>query len=299
MSSLLKCESLTKKFRGVVALDRLNLEIAEGSMYGLIGTNGAGKTTLIKIAMNILAPSAGTVEVMGCNSRKLYGPMFEQIGYVSENQELPDWMTVEYFLAYVKEFYPAWDDAAAREMVYQFELPLKRKLRQLSRGMRMKAALASALAYRPRFVVMDEPFSGLDPSVRDELIRALLERAGEATVLISSHDLAEIESFASHIGYLQDGRMQFSEEMNALAGRFREVEVTLASPVERRDQWPASWIHPESSPAVIRFVETRFDRDKTSAEIAQRFPSANNVSYRPMPLREIFVAMAKNKPKAA
>jgi len=96
--------------------------------------------------------------------------------------------------------------------------------------MKMKAALASALAYRPRLIILDEPFTELDPLVRDEFSEGLLERAAGATVLISSHDLVEIESFVSHIGYLEKGRMQFSEEMSALADPFREVEITFAAP---------------------------------------------------------------------
>ena len=122
---------------------------------------------------------------------------------------MPEWMTVGYFLAYLKPFYPTWDDARAEELLRQFDLPRDRKLKHLSRGMKMKAALASSLAYRPKLIVLDEPFSGLDPLVRDEFIEGLLESAGEATILISSHDLAEIESFASHVGYLDEESCNF------------------------------------------------------------------------------------------
>ncbi len=94
----------------------------------------------------------------------------------------------------------------------------------------MKAALASVLAYRPALIVLDEPFSGLDPLVRDEFIESLLARAAETTIFLSSHDLSEIESFASHVGYLEGGKMLFSEEMAVLADRFREVTVTLEAP---------------------------------------------------------------------
>ncbi len=136
-------------------------------------------------------------------------------------------MTVGYLMSYLKPFYPAWDDARASELLRQFDLPLDRKLKHLSRGMWMKTALASSLAYRPSLIVLDEPFTGLDPLVRDELIEGVLDAAEGATILISSHDLAEIETFASHIGYLDRGRLQFSEEMTSLAARFREIEITF------------------------------------------------------------------------
>jgi ABC-2 type transport system ATP-binding protein len=118
-----------------------------------------------------------------------------------------EWMTVGYLLAYLKPFYETWNDQRARELIRQFNLPLDRQIRHLSRGMRMKAALASSLAYHPRLLEVDEPFSGLDPLVREDLIEGLVESAEETTILISSHDLGEIESFASHIGYLDRGRL--------------------------------------------------------------------------------------------
>jgi len=179
------------------------------------------------------------------------------------NQEMPNWMTVEYFMAYLKPFYPNWDDQHATALLRQFELPPDRKLRHLSHGMRMKAALASSLAYHPRLLVLDEPFTGLDPLVRDELIEGVLENAEGATILISSHDLTEIESFASHIGYLDRGRLQFSEEMATLSDRFREVEITLQSSSPPSVPWPVTWVNAQQSAAVVRFVETQFEQDRT------------------------------------
>src|ERR1019366_8410794 len=149
------------------------------------------------------------------------------IGYVSETQEMPDSMTVGAFLSYLRPFYPTWDLALEKQLLSDFALPLDRELRHLSRGMRMKAAFASTLCYRPALLVLDEPFSGLDPLVRDELIQGLLDRIGETTIFLSSHDLAEIESFASHVGYLEQGSLLFSEEMTTLSNRFRRVEFQV------------------------------------------------------------------------
>lgn len=299
--SILKTFDLTKKFRGTVALNSLNLEVPEGSVYALIGANGAGKTTAIKILMNILQPTSGSAETLGFVSQKLSPREFQQIGYVSENQEMPEWMTVGYFMAYLKPFYPTWDDARAEELLRQFELPRDRKLKHLSRGMKMKAALASSLAYRPKLIVLDEPFSGLDPLVRDELIEGLLESASESTIFISSHDLAEIESFSSHVGYLESGRLKLSEEMTALSARFREVEVTLDQPAP--PNWPAtlpeSWLRPETSAAVVRFVESQFEEARTMAEVRKMFGEPRGVSINAMPLRSIFVTLAKAERRAA
>jgi ABC-2 type transport system ATP-binding protein len=299
MSDPIRCVELSKKFRGVVAVDRLNLSVPEGAIYALVGTNGAGKTTAIKTLMNILRPSGGSAEVLGVDSRRISPRELAQIGYVSENQEMPEWMTVKYFLAYLKPFYPQWDDDLARELVREFDLPPDRTLRHLSRGMKMKAALASSLAYRPKLIVLDEPFSGLDPLVRDEFIEGLLERAAGATMLISSHDLAEIESFASHVGYLDCGRLLFSEEMGALAGHFREIEVTLDAPPVLPAAWPQDWIRAETSSAVVRFVDSRFDQERSLDQIRRVFPNARNIAVNAMPLREIFIALARTRRQAA
>jgi ABC-2 type transport system ATP-binding protein len=277
----------------VAAVDGLQLEVPEGSIYALIGPNGAGKTTLIKMLMNVLRPSAGRCVVLDTDSRRLSASDFERIGYVSENQELPEWMTVDYFLGYLKAFYKSWDDGLETELRREFQLPGERRLGQLSRGMKMKAALASSLAYHPRLILLDEPFSGLDALVRDELIAGLLERAADTTILVSSHDLAEVESFATHMGFMDAGRLQCSEETAKLYERYREIEVTLERTGSVPGDWPESWSKPRTSEGIVRFVESRFDASRTEAAIAERFPGATYVAVRPMSLRDIFVSLAQ------
>ena len=141
--------------------------------------------------------------------------------------------------------------------------------------------------------MLDEPFSGLDPLVRDELIEGLIERAPETTIFLSSHDLAEIESFSSHVGYLEQGRLLFSEEMSVLSDRFREVTVTLESPAPLPANLPPAWLHPQTADCVVRFVHSA-NNDSTAEEIAHFFPTARDISLDPMPLRAIFLAIAKD-----
>jgi len=300
MSDTLRTIGLRKRFGRTKVLDGLDMAVPEGAIYGLVGPNGVGKSTTIKILMNIYRASGGRAEVFERDSRKISPKRdLTRIGYVSENQEFPEWMTVGYFMAYLKPFYPAWDDERAEELLRQFELPRGRKLMHLSHGMRMKAALASSLAYRPQLIILDEPFTGLDSLVRDELIEGLLESAEGATIFISSHDLAEIESFASHVGYLDRGRLQFSEEMSSLIQRFREVEVTLEGPALRANGWPATWLNVEQSPALVRFVDAQFDAEKSTADVRRVFGEGSAVAVRPMPLRQIFVTLARAGRKAA
>jgi len=293
MNNPIHTENLTKRFRSVEALRDLNLVVPENAIYALVGPNGAGKTTAIKILMNILQPTSGSAAVMGHKSADLRGKLFSSIGYVSENQRLPDWMRVSAFFDFLRPFYRSWDRDLERDLMRQFDLPLDRKLGKLSRGMRMKAALASALAFHPKLIVLDEPFTGLDPLVRDELIQGLLERAEESTVFISSHDLGEIESFASHIGYLERGELRLSEELSTLSDRFREVELTFDSPPVLPAQPPDTWMQLSSSAAVVGFVETRFDQERTNQQIQQILGAPRSVTVSPMSLRSIFLVMAK------
>lgn len=290
----IQTEGLTKRFGRVQALDGVSFSVPEGAVHALVGPNGAGKTTLIKILMNIFRASSGKAAVLGMDSKKIAGREFASIGYVSENQQLPGWMRVGVFLSYLRPFYPTWDNELESKLVRHLALPLDRKLRHLSRGMRMKAALASALAFRPKLIVLDEPFSGLDPLVRDELGKALMENAANSTIFVSSHDLAEIEAFATHVAYLDSGSLLFSEEMASLNARFREVELTFDKATALPTDLPANWLEPRATDCVLRFVDAAFSQDKLEAEIARRFGPVRHAECKPMSLRAVFLATAKS-----
>jgi ABC-2 type transport system ATP-binding protein len=294
MTPVIQTQNLSRSYGRTEALKGLDLTIPERAIYALVGPNGAGKTTIIKLLMNILRPTTGSAKVLGHRVSDVAGEVFTRIGYVSENQELPEWMTVRYFLDYLRPFYPTWDRNLEQHLLRQFDLPLDRKLKHLSRGMKMKVALASVLAYRPALIVLDEPFSGLDPLVRDELIEGLLERATETTILLSSHDLAEIESFATHVGYIDRGRLLFSDEMATLTDRFREVEITLNQPEPLPANFPATWLQPQAAGTVIRFTHTEAANGAATTELAQAFPNARDITLTPMTLRSIFLAIARS-----
>ena len=123
MTAVIRTHQLSKHYRGVVALDHVNLEVQESAVYTLVGQNGAGKTTAIKILMNLISATDGTAEVLGTDSRKIRGKSYTRIGYVSENQEIPEWMKVGALLEYLRDFYPTWDLALEQSFVKQFDLP--------------------------------------------------------------------------------------------------------------------------------------------------------------------------------
>jgi ABC-2 type transport system ATP-binding protein len=158
--------------------------------------------------------------------------------------------------------------------------------------MRMKAALTSALAFRPKLIVLDEPLSGLDPLVRDDLMASLMELRGETTVLLSSHDLAEIESFASHVGYMDDGRLLLSESMPGIRNRFRGIAIRAAAPLAVPDSLPAEWRQFAANENTACWMETSYDSEQSEARARQIF-GAVEISSTPMTLREVFLSLAK------
>lgn len=305
MTNAIETSGLRRQFWRKKAVRKVDLAVPTGSIYAFLGPNGAGKTTTIKMLMNLLPPSGGEAQVLGTPCRKLRARHFQSIGYVSENQDLPEWMTVGRFLRYLKPFYPSWDDSFCADLVERFQLPLDRKLRHLSRGMKVKAALVSSLVYHPRLLVLDEPFTGLDPLVRDQLTEGVLELVGSGdwTVFLSSHDLQEVENIASHVGFLADGELLFSESREALMDRFREVEVVLEEPQGWPEDSPASWLlSPESqrepTQRVFRFTVSNREELESTQILPSLFPALIDSTVSPMSLRAIFVALAARSGEA-
>ena len=242
---IVETHHVAKRFGRFEAIDDLNLAVPEGSVFALIGPNGTGKTTTIRMLMNILHPDRGDITVLGTPSRNLGPGDFQRIGYVSESQRLPGGLTLEQYFAYLRSLYPAWDRGLEKELCAQFELPPSRRIRHLSHGMRLKTLLVGALAFRPKLLVLDEPLSGLDTLVRDEVVNGLLQQAGDTTILISSHELTEIESFTTHVAFMLNGRLFLQEAIEALQTRFRAVSVTLSAVKKLPETLPEGWFLPE------------------------------------------------------
>jgi ABC-2 type transport system ATP-binding protein len=295
MENAIETYHLTKSFGKNIAVKDLNLHVPRGSIFAFLGPNGAGKTTTIKTVMNIMMPNQGTATVFGVDSKKLSPTEFIQIGYVSENQDLPVWMTVKQFLNYCKSMYPNWDGDFCQSLLKQFDLPLNRKLRDLSRGMKMKAALVSSLAYRPKLLIFDEPFSGLDPLVREEFINGVLEitETENWTIFISSHDIDEVERLADWVAMIDKGELMINEKTEDLQRRFRQVELTLNEPSSSQLSFPEEWLLPEQKGRAIRFIDTQYQGEDSEQKIRSLLPQCTDIVVKGMSLREIFLVLAK------
>ena len=298
MPDAIETRNLTRRFGRLDAVNGLTLAVPAGSIFALIGPNGAGKTTTIKLLMNLVRPTGGAASVLGTDSRRLAVRDFQRIGYVSENQHLPDWMTPAELLDYCRPLYPTWDRDFEKKLQADLGLTSRTPLRKLSRGTRMKAALLASLAYRPELVVLDEPFTGLDPLVRDERIRALLEVPEDRpwTVFISSHDVDEVERLADWVGFMTNGRLAFSEPVASLLTRFRVVEVVAADGDAPDFPQVNGWIFQGRAGRTLRFIDTSHDRADAQDRITSTFRDTE-IRTAPMALRDIFVALARTSPR--
>ncbi len=210
--SVIDISQLTRRFGSNEALSSVTLRLPRGGVYGLVGANGAGKTTLIKHVMGLLKAESGSVRVFGLDPVADPVGVLSRIGYLSEENDLPGWMTVAELLRYSRAFYPQWDAAYAEELRTTFALDAAAKIKNLSKGQKARAGLLVALAYRPELLVLDEPSSGLDPLVRRDILGAVIRTIAHEgrTVLFSSHLLDEVEEVADHVTMIRGGRILMS-----------------------------------------------------------------------------------------
>lgn len=219
-------------FRKMV-LDGVNLEVKTGSIYALLGRNGSGKTTFIRTVLGIYRKDAGEVLIFGRDPNS-HGPaILSRVGYVPETLAAYESITVGQLIEFLRPFYRTWDNAICYNLLSRYELPLDVKLRDLSKGMKTKVSLIAALAHRPEFLLLDDPTIGLDAVTLEEVFETLHEASTRegTTVLISSHNIDEVEKIATHVGLLKEGRMLLSDTVAGLRTRTREVRMTFRDEV--------------------------------------------------------------------
>lgn len=220
---------VTKDYPGHTALADVTLEIPAGHVVGLIGRNGAGKTTLLQIAAGLVLPTSGTCTTLGRRTDQLDSPELTHLGFVMQEAKFIEWMTVAQHLDFTASFYPSWDRDLQRRLVDTLEVPLKRKIADLSTGDRQKVGILLGVCHRPALLLLDEPMSSLDPIVRTRMLDVLLERLRDdgCTVVISSHLLDDVEKIVDWIIALDTGRVVENCALDALQESFAEWTVTM------------------------------------------------------------------------
>ena len=237
LTQVIEVQQLTRRFGATVALRDVTLAVRQGTVLGLVGENGAGKTTLIQHLLGLLKPQSGAVRVFGVEPVAAPERVLVQIGYVSDTRQLPMWLRVQELLDYWSAFYPNWDSGYAQQLLDMFELPLRQRLKTLSRGQLARAALLAAVAHRPPVLILDEPSSGLDPLVRRDILSAVIRNVAEEgrTVLFSSHLLEEVQRVSDHLVLLHRGEVKLEGALDDVLGRHVRVDLRLSEPRENWD----------------------------------------------------------------
>ncbi|MEQ9410842.1 MAG: ABC transporter ATP-binding protein [Fuerstiella sp.] len=232
--AMVEIRSLERRFGDKQALDDVTLDIPAGVVFGLVGENGAGKTTLLKHLLGLLRPSAGSVRVFGLDPVAEPARVLGQIGYLSEDRDLPLWMRIDQLMHYTSAFYPHWDHDYAAELVQMFELPKGQRLKTLSRGQLARVGLLLAIAHRPPLLLLDEPSSGLDPLVRRDILSAIIRTVADdgRTVLFSSHLLDEVQRVSDHVAMLHQGRLLLCDALDAVLQQHSRWTIRLPEPLQ-------------------------------------------------------------------
>jgi len=222
---------LRKDYGPIAAVRGLDLQVPRGSICGFLGRNGAGKTTTIKVLLGMARPSGGSARVFGlaADAPDASVEIRRRTGFVSEDKELYDYMTVDEIVRFTAGFYPRWRRDLEARYLRAFELPAPAKVKTLSRGTRTKLALLLALCRGAELLVLDEPTAGLDPAVTEQVLQALVGHVaqGETTVFFSSHQIAEVEQIADRIAIVDRGRAVLSGALDDLRESFRRVQLVF------------------------------------------------------------------------
>jgi ABC-2 type transport system ATP-binding protein len=287
---VIETSQLCKSYKDKQALRGLDLRVPAGSIFGFLGRNGAGKTTTIKTLMGLLRADSGSALVFGSPVADADHSVEirRRIGFVTEDKELYPYMTVAEIIRFTRPLFPKWRHDLERRYLEIFELPLKSKIPDLSKGMRSKLMLLLAISRGADLLILDEPTDGLDPAAIDDVLRELVTIAATSgtTMFFSSHQLAEVDLIADHIGIIDRGRMIISGSLDDIKSRYRRIRVVLDNPEELALRWEDGVESVYQEGRVVSLLASQ--NVDGIMEQAQSIPGAVVERY-PVTLKEIFL----------
>ena len=217
MVTCIDAQGIRKSFKDFQLKD-VSFTLEQGTIMGFIGENGAGKSTTIKCLLNLLKIDAGSIHIFGLEHSKYEHDIKKEIGVVFDDLHFPEMLNATQINQFLKKVYDDWDENYYFQLLTQFKVPVKKTVKELSRGMKMKLSLAIALSHHPKLLILDEPTSGLDPIVRDEILDLFLDFMQDEnhSILFSSHITSDLEKIADSITFIHEGKVLFSEDKNSL-----------------------------------------------------------------------------------
>ena len=283
---MLKIEHLEKSFGSVQVLKDLNLEIPDGSVFGLVGINGAGKSTLLRTIAGVYEPDCGNVSFNGNNTYR-DETVRKDIAFVADEAYFPIGSTIRSLKMLYESMY-GFDEEAYQEYLKQFDLDEKMSVSNLSKGMKRRVSLLFALSIRPKLLLLDEAYDGLEPLARlrfRRILSSLVEEEG-ITVIISSHSLRELEDICDSFGILEDGKILRTGDLLEEKGNISKYQLAFAEEKTKEDFKDLEIMHYEQEGRVYRLV-IRGDRDEVMETIRQMNPVLTDVL--PVSFEELFI----------
>lgn len=291
---VISLQNVCKQFGRTKALDYVSLDIPHGVVFALLGENGAGKTTMIRILTGFLKPDEGQASVLGHSCVKSGLEIRRNIGYVSDSPALYEWMTSEEIGWFTSAFYDEDFPERYLELLAAFDVPTGIKLKNLSKGQRAKVALALATAHDPKLLILDEPTSGLDPMVRRQFLESMVDRAALGrTVLLSSHQINEVERVADWVAILHQGKLKLVQPLDALRDSTSIVTATLDDPSATVTLPPGEVLTETQNGRQIRWIVRGLPENWRATYDGES--GATNLDAQKASLEEIFVAVCDRR----
>ena len=225
MEYILDIENLSKDYDGF-KLNEISFRLPKGSIMGLVGENGAGKTTTIKLVLNLIKKNNGSIKIFGMDNIKEEQKIKENIGVVLDESNFHDNLRPQDISVIMKNIYKNWDENIFFNYLDKFKLPRAKKVKNFSKGMKMKLSIAVALSHDPKLLILDEPTGGLDPIVRNEILDIFLDfiQDEERSILFSTHITSDLDKIADYITFIHDGDLIFSDSKEELLNNYGIVK---------------------------------------------------------------------------
>jgi ABC-2 type transport system ATP-binding protein len=284
---MIEMKNISKRFDRFQAVENVNLTIQKGSIYGLIGSNGAGKTTLIKLLAGIYRQDQGDVTIDGASVYENIS-LKEKIFYIPDQPYFLPQYTTKQMARFYKSIFPGWSEERFQQLAQTFELDVNKKIHTFSKGWQRQSAFILALSAKPNFLILDEPMDGLDPVVRKKVKNLLIQDVAdrEMTILISSHNLREIEDICDHIGIIHKGILLIEKELDELKSDIHKVQVAYKEGVPEHLLKNLTLLHSEKRGSVSLFI-VRGHEDAIAEQIRKTKPVIFDLL--PLTLEEIFI----------
>ncbi len=297
-TSVVSTHQLSKRFGAHAALENVTFDLPEGRVVGLVGVNGAGKSTLLHTIAGLILPTSGSCTTLGCDAARLDAPQLQRLGLVMQEGRFIEWMTARQHVEYIASFYPRWDVDLQQRLVEMLQVPMKRKVAELSPGDRQKVSILLGVCHRPSLLLLDEPMSSLDPLARASMLDLLVERLRDdgCSIVISSHLLSDVEKIADWLLVLDHGRVVECAAFDAIQESFAEWIVTAPSDRLLPDFDVPRFLSRKLSGRVARVI-VRSD-DPALARTFEREHGVE-VQVRPLSLEEIFPQLVGKGERAA